>query len=300
MNPLVSIVAPVYKVEPYLSQCIESVINQSYGNWELILVDDGSPDHCGSICDEWAAKDTRIKVIHQQNGGLSAARNTGIEASVGHYLFFLDSDDYIKSEALKTLIVCAKSHNWPEYVKGNHEVLRPDGECVLTRFTSLRSKLENTLYDSSKFLSDIILPHPLVWNGLIARKLVKNHRFDKNGWPREDLLFHLDLISERFTGVYTGKPTYVYRLANIGSLSNTLSIRSIHNIPSILKHINFVYDSISDIKLKEIIDQEQVQTIKSVLKILPRLPKEERLSIYHKISDIIHTNSIYYTGGGVY
>lgn len=92
--PLISIIVPVYKVEKYLCRCIDSLISQDYPNLEIILVDDGSPDRCGVICDEYKERDNRIKVIHQPNGGLSAARNSGIDISSGKYLMFVDSDDW--------------------------------------------------------------------------------------------------------------------------------------------------------------------------------------------------------------
>ena len=95
MGCSISIVVPIYKVEKYLRRCIESLINQDYPDIEIILVDDGSPDNCGTICDEYAQKDARIIVIHQQNGGLSAARNTGIDVARGEYLMFVDSDDWV-------------------------------------------------------------------------------------------------------------------------------------------------------------------------------------------------------------
>lgn len=93
-----SIVIPVYKTKEYLDQCVQSVINQRYENFEIILVDDGSPDCCGKMCDAWAEKDARVKVIHQENGGLSAARNTGIRNASGEYVMFLDSDDWWEDE----------------------------------------------------------------------------------------------------------------------------------------------------------------------------------------------------------
>lgn len=89
----VSVIIPVYKVESYLDRCVNSVVNQSYRNLEIILVDDGSPDKCPQMCDDWAKRDSRIKVIHKQNGGLSDARNAGIDAATGEYVAFLDSDD---------------------------------------------------------------------------------------------------------------------------------------------------------------------------------------------------------------
>lgn len=111
-KPLVSIVIPVYKVEQYLRNCLESVINQTYTNWELILVDDGSPDRCGEICDEYAAKDSRIKVIHKENGGQSSARNAALDLPPkGEFVTFLDSDDFWHPNYLKTLLFLQQEHN---------------------------------------------------------------------------------------------------------------------------------------------------------------------------------------------
>ena len=90
---LISVIVPVYKVEKYLDRCVESIVNQTYRNLEIILVDDGSPDNCGAMCDVWAAKDSRIKVIHKKNGGLSDARNAGMAVSTGQYIGFVDGDD---------------------------------------------------------------------------------------------------------------------------------------------------------------------------------------------------------------
>ncbi len=98
MNELISIIIPVFKVEKYLDRCLESVTAQSYTNLEIILVDDGSPDKCPEMCDLWAKKDSRIKVIHKENDGLANARNSGIEACTGDYVMFIDSDDYIESD----------------------------------------------------------------------------------------------------------------------------------------------------------------------------------------------------------
>lgn len=95
-NPLISVIVPIYKVEKYLQKCVQSIINQTYKNLEIILVDDGSPDNCGIICDKLAERDDRIRVIHKKNGGLSSARNAGIEIANGEYIGFVDSDDYIE------------------------------------------------------------------------------------------------------------------------------------------------------------------------------------------------------------
>jgi len=108
MNPLVSVIVPIYKVEEYLDCCINSIVGQTYKNLEIILVDDGSPDNCPGICDAWAKKDARIKVIHKQNGGLSDARNAALEIACGEYITFVDSDDFITENAIELLVECAQ------------------------------------------------------------------------------------------------------------------------------------------------------------------------------------------------
>ncbi|MBW3091724.1 glycosyltransferase [Bifidobacterium sp. 82T10] len=106
-QPLVSVIVPVYAVERYLGRCVASIVNQTYRNLEIILVDDGSPDGCPAICDAWAMKDNRITVIHQSNAGVSAARNRGIEESHGDYLYFMDADDYAEPNLIEVLVARA-------------------------------------------------------------------------------------------------------------------------------------------------------------------------------------------------
>ncbi|MCR5207202.1 MAG: glycosyltransferase [Eubacterium sp.] len=102
-NPLITVIVPVYNVEKYLNRCVESIVNQTYKNLEIILVDDGSPDNCPAMCDEWAMKDSRIKAVHQENKGLIRARDAGIENSNGEYLTFVDSDDWISGDCVEYL-----------------------------------------------------------------------------------------------------------------------------------------------------------------------------------------------------
>lgn len=104
MNDLISVIVPIYNVEKYLKKCIDSIINQTYRNLEIILVDDGSPDNCGKICDDYAQKDNRIKVIHKENGGQGSARNKALDICTGNYIAFVDSDDYIENNMFKTML----------------------------------------------------------------------------------------------------------------------------------------------------------------------------------------------------
>ena len=107
--PEISVIVPVYRVEPYLRRCVDSILSQTFTDFELILVDDGSPDNCGAICDEYALKDSRVRVIHKQNGGLSDARNAGIDMAKGEFLTFIDSDDLVAPEYLNRLYHSIKS-----------------------------------------------------------------------------------------------------------------------------------------------------------------------------------------------
>lgn len=110
-TPMLSIVVPIYKVEKYLNKCVDSILGQTFTDFELILVDDGSPDRCGEICDYYEKKDKRVKVIHKENGGLSSARNAGINVAIGEYIGFVDSDDYIEPFMYECLIESLQKNN---------------------------------------------------------------------------------------------------------------------------------------------------------------------------------------------
>ena len=131
MNDLVTVVIPIYNVEKYLNRCIESVVNQTYSNLEIILVDDGSPDNCPKMCDDWAKKDSRIKVIHKENAGLGMARNTGIENATGDYICFFDSDDYIDPDTVETCLSTAIA-NQVDLVVFGYDNVNASGECLAT------------------------------------------------------------------------------------------------------------------------------------------------------------------------
>ena len=129
----ISIIVPVYKVEKYLSKCVESILSQTFVDFELILVDDGSPDRCGEICDKYALKDKRIKVIHKENGGLSDARNAGIQVAQGEYLAFVDSDDYIEPQLVENCLARARDMEAPVVLYGccREKRMPPAGQASL-------------------------------------------------------------------------------------------------------------------------------------------------------------------------
>lgn len=130
-NILISVVVPVYNVEAYVGRCVESILNQTYRNLEVILVDDGSKDRSGILCDEYAAKDARVRVIHKENGGLSSARNVGIEKASGEYITFVDSDDWIEADAYAHLLSVMQRYQVKLVCGGNYNVDSKTGERTL-------------------------------------------------------------------------------------------------------------------------------------------------------------------------
>lgn len=127
-TPTISVIVPVYNVEPYLRKCLDSIVNQTYRNLEIILVDDGSPDNCGAVCDEYAASDSRIKVIHKENGGVSSARNAGLAAATGEWIGWVDADDWIEPDMYGYMLDKVREYSADIAVCSRFEQYR--GQCV--------------------------------------------------------------------------------------------------------------------------------------------------------------------------
>lgn len=168
---LISVIVPIYKVEEYLDRCVESLVNQTYKNLEIILVDDGSPDGCPHKCEDWARKDSRIKVIHKENGGLSDARNAGMKIASGGYISFIDSDDYISLDFFETLLSVMEKEN-SDIVECSVVKFYEDG-----RFEEYSDDLAVTTFETESALSGLISENPFhqhVWNKLYKTQLVKD------------------------------------------------------------------------------------------------------------------------------
>ena len=178
-QPLISVIVPVYKVEPYLDRCVQSIVNQTYENLEIILVDDGSPDHCPAMCDAWAAQDGRVQVIHKENGGVSMARNAGISIARGVFFAFVDSDDWIAPNMIRSLLDLQKESQAD--VTG----------CCLETVCEGDAPLAQTEADNELFLYSFLeivmnnFPHD-AWS--LCAKLYRADLFDK---IPQDLPAHL-------------------------------------------------------------------------------------------------------------
>lgn len=204
-NPKISVIVPVYKVEKYLHRCVDSILNQTFTDLEIILVDDGSPDDCGKICDEYAQKDPRIRVIHKKNGGLSDARNVGIDASRGKYIGFVDSDDYIEKDmyeylysiitkefadvAMCDLFHCFAGKEIPRHGCNYYE--------VTDSVNAIYCVLEGTIASIS------------VVNKLFQKDLFDHLRF-RIGKTAEDAFIMVDLLAKAHRVVITNCQKYFY------------------------------------------------------------------------------------------
>ena len=221
-NDLISIIIPVYKVEKYLEKCIESVLKQTYTNLQIILVDDGSPDNCGKICDEYAKKDSRIEVIHKANGGLSDARNVGISNANGEYIQFIDADDYTANNMLEDLVNIARMYN-PDVIVNGIEKINEKNESV-----GKISPIFDGMTDIDKFMENFAEVqkqtgiYGYVHNKFIRKSIIENNNllFDKDIWLAEDLDFCLDLY-KNISNIYFCKDIYYYYLQEAENSSTT-------------------------------------------------------------------------------
>lgn len=205
-NPLISIIVPVYKVEQWLPACIESVLRQTYQNWELILIDDGSPDGCGAICDTYAAKDARIRVIHKVNAGVSAARNDGLDAMKGDYVTFLDSDDEFQLEnTLQDNMKVLMEH--PEIDILQYPVRSSDHSTV--------PSIQETTFDNPKAMLKALLSFIIngyLWSKIYKASLLKNIRLPKDITFAEDTWCLLDMLPRVRQFYLSNKGCYLYNV----------------------------------------------------------------------------------------
>jgi glycosyltransferase involved in cell wall biosynthesis len=180
-KPNISIIVPIYNVEPYLRRCVDSLLGQTYADFELILVDDGSPDNCGAICDEYAAMDARVRVIHKPNGGLSDARNAGMEIAQGKYIAFVDSDDWAAPDYLERMLE-AMQKTGADICEC--DILRTYGEEDVPPSADTTPAVFETEKAMSELINDGVF-HQYVWNKLYRREIIGDVLFPK-GKTNED------------------------------------------------------------------------------------------------------------------
>ena len=243
MKELISIIVPIYKVENYITRCVDSIVNQTYTNLEIILVNDGSPDNCGKICDDYAKKDERIKVIHKQNGGLSDARNAGIEIASGKYISFIDSDDYVEYNYVEILYNSILEHQ-SDIAISSHKAIYENG-TILEKATReniiLKPKevLKRILYDEGIDLS--------AWGKLYKTELFKNIRYIK-GRLFEDASTTYQLIDKANKISIDSKSTYNYMIRNTSITNNSFTVKKMDLITSTEEMCNYIKNKYPDLE----------------------------------------------------
>lgn len=219
-GPLISVIVPVYKSETWLPQCVESILKQSYENLELILVDDGSPDRSGSLCDRYAAQDARVRVIHQQNAGASAARNAGLDIARGAYITFADSDDWAEPDWLAALLQPLEDDPGAQ-VSVCGWVRR---EATKEEDCSGRLDLPPLDGDEAFALAALNVLEGYLWNKLFRAELIGSRRLRTDVSVCEDLLFSCTLFLDCTRVLCVPRPLYNYRIW-LGSCAHEVTRR---------------------------------------------------------------------------
>lgn len=229
---MISIIVPVYNVEPYLNRCLDSILHQSYRDVEIILVDDGSTDASPSICDEYARLDNRVKVIHQENGGLSFARNVGLDYASGEYIAFIDGDDYILPSMYERMLETMKT---------------TDAELVMCSYLNIRE--DNSYMDVAniqrwsgsgmEFMQTDGIVCNYVWNKLYHRKLFSGTRFPV-GKTFEDIFVMHDIFAEAKKVSIIPDVLYVYQQREDGISKNLLSYHRMDFLRALVERLRFL------------------------------------------------------------
>ena len=296
----ISIIVPVYRVEKYLDRCIESLVNQKYKNIEIILVDDGSPDNCPKMCDEWAKKDSRIKVIHKENGGLSDARNYGLNIATGDYIGFVDSDDFVSVEMYKTLIELLESNDadisicqYAKFSKGSIPAFTNEEKIHIFR-------------DSNETLNHLFCGNiPVVnavWNKLYKKELFDGIRFPVGLIFEDRFITHKIILKSRKSVVIMSK-LYGYLVNREESIMGNWNYLKIKNLIlasntrySELKENKKILNALNSSRGKDIYNSHALVTIMKNEEIYN---SPEMISEHEKLKKVINIGSLFgYLEGG--
>ena len=239
-EPLVSVIVPVYNVEKYLRQCLNSIVNQTYQNLEIILIDDGSPDDSGMICDEYAAKDERIRVFHQKNAGLSAARNSGLNTMSGEYVIFVDSDDWIVPHAVERMLTVFNSTD-ADLLIYNFKMVYEEGNTNPHRSNS---PIKDEILTRSQLLEKLMEPGEwyfcIACNKLYKKEIFRELRFPV-GYIHEDEAIMHRVISECKKITTLSEALYCYRQVPGSIMGKGRTIRSTDKLTALADRICFAY-----------------------------------------------------------
>lgn len=278
--PLVSVIVPIYNAEVYLRQCLDSIIGQSFKNIEILLINDGSTDSSPTICDEYAQLDQRVRVFHKPNGGVSSARNLGLDNAKGEWVIFCDSDDFWCDESFLNKMVEMSINNNLDIVRGEY-ISFDEGTGIKEVFNrNAKNALVNKILSPSDFLIDAINGEFFLVLSLIRRDLIDCIRFDENMIFLEDMKFYLQLLSRDARCAYINIPFYAYRRVET-SVSNRPNIKKIKDAFSMCQtHWEFSKNNL-DKKITTYCQQKSILIYYTTLQTLSENPyfKDKRAII---------------------
>ena len=283
---LISVIVPVYKVEPYLDRCVQSIVNQSYRNMEIILVDDGSTDACPAMCDAWAVKEPRIRVIHKENGGLSEARNAGMAVATGEYISYIDSDDWIAPEMLERL-VAAMERDDSDIAACTVEMVWADG--TPSRLLTVKKNRVLEGQDADKALLEESLLKQPVWYKLYRRFIAEDLPFPV-GKFHEDVFWSYQAVrrARRVSVIdYVG---YFYFQRQGSIMGEGYSLKRLDAIEAKIEQVEYysrngsVLADLAKIKLSNACIYHGQMALK-------HLPKEERKKALSLLQTVVRENS---------
>lgn len=237
-NELITVIVPVYKIEPYIQKCVDSILRQTYSNLEIILVDDGSPDGCPEICDEYAKTDSRVRVIHKENGGLSSARNAGLDTALGQYIAFVDGDDYIHPKMMENLYAALKETE-ADISVCNLQYVDENGNAIPEYSNDV---IQNQILNSDEVFQKSVEAYgyyySVVWNKLYKRKVWESYRFREGKVHEDNFAFHH--IIGQCSKISCIRAVLYYYVQRTGSImSEKIADKRMDAIEAIFERIDF-------------------------------------------------------------
>lgn len=283
IDELISVVVPVYKVEDYLDRCVKNIADQAYRNLEIILVDDGSPDNCSVLCDEWSKKDNRVIVIHKPNGGLSDARNAGMKITIGSYTGFIDSDDAVSPDYFATLLSVLHNEQTDIVECG---VVRFDEN---NRFADYRDDNKIDSYETEQALSGLIAENPFhqhVWNKLYRTELVQNIYFPV-GKLNEDEFWTYQVFGRAKKVTKINKTMYYYFQRGTSIMGEGFNLRRLDALEGKANRQNYIEMNFPALALQSKVDfyGSCIFSYQSVLKYMSGEDKKKAKRIIRKYKD---------------
>lgn len=259
MSVKITIIVPIYKVEKYLAKCIDSILNQTFKEFELILVNDGSPDSCGEICEEYSIRDKRVKVIHKKNGGLSSARNAGINIARGEYIAFVDSDDFIHKNMYEILYTNAINTSsdiviCDYFIVSEKEIIQ-DESCQIKiqpkTFTNIEALRELYRDDRIKFV--------VAWNKLYKKSLFSKLRYKEGRIHEDEFIIHT-ILYECSKVSYLPVKLYFYLQTDNSIIRSPYNIKRLDRVYALRERVEF-FKKIKQLKLQHHAELKYIQSL---------------------------------------